>query len=306
MDKRLEKVVMAVKAKRIGLRQAASPKQTKPSFSFVFMGDSWVIGGNLTGEAIFNPILSQSNKLNPAFIIHGGDGTFSGTAPEYRCMKFKVNKYIPGKSFIFVPGNHDAVITGTNPNKKYDFTNYKTTFPRRFTPDLDFTVSFFQDRVRVIAMNTVRGFDSQGRSLYGLNNRQLRYLEKQLQTSRLNIVTMHAPAGEWSPRFQAQRTRFLQILNRKKVPLVLQSHVHEYKKVVGKVTTFVTSGGAGAPLDAGNIFHYVKINVVNGKVTQIKRTPVEWSSADIGKPPCNCQPGTMSRLARMEGNREMS
>ncbi|KZE43349.1 hypothetical protein AV540_25330 [Brevibacillus parabrevis] len=296
-NSRVRKQTGLIQDRSVRPRRILSPKAAKPSFQFVYMGDSWVIGGNLTGEAIFNGVLSGTAKRKPSFVIHGGDGVFSGGADQYRCLKFKLKKYIPGIPFIMVPGNHDGVITGSNPNKKYNFVNYISNFPRKFTPDLDFTVSFLQDRVRVVAMNTVQGFNSQGQTLYGLTNRQLDFLEKQLNPSRFNIVTMHVPLKEWTSGFSKQKARFLKIINQKKVPLVLQSHAHEYRKVTGKVTTFITSGGAGAALDPGNIFHYVQIQITNGKVSQISRKEVNWIGSNLGQAPCNCKCGsTQSRM----------
>ncbi|MFJ9501851.1 metallophosphoesterase family protein [Brevibacillus centrosporus] len=285
---RVRKQTGLIQGRSVRAKRIFSPKAAKPTFQFVYMGDSWVIGGNLTGEAIFNGVLYATSKRKPSFVIHGGDGVFSGGADQYRCLKFKLKKYIPNIPFIMVPGNHDGIITGSNPNKKYNFANYISNFPRKFTPNLDFTVSFLQDRVRVVAMNTVQGFNSQGQTLYGLTNGQLDYLEKQLTPSRFNIVTMHVPLKEWTSGFSKQKARLLKIINQKKVPLVLQSHAHEYRKVTGKVTTFITSGGAGAALDPGNIFHYVQIQVTNGKVSQISRKEVNWIGSNLGKAPCNC------------------
>lgn len=294
---RIRKQTGTMQGKIVRENRISATSAAKPTFQFVYMGDSWVIGGNLTGEAIFNGVLSGTAKLKPSFVIHGGDGVFSGGADQYRCLKFKLKKYIPEIPFIMAPGNHDGVITGSNPNKKYNFANYISNFPRKFTPDLDFTVSFLQDRVRVIAMNTVRGFNSQGQTLYGLTSRQLDYLQKQLHSSRFNIVTMHVPLKEWTSGFSKQKARFLKIISQKKVPLVLQSHAHEYRKVTGKVTTFITSGGAGAALDPGNIFHYVQIQVTNGKVSQISRKEVNWIGSNLGKAPCNCSgSSTQSRM----------
>lgn len=79
---------------------------------------------------------------------------------------------------------------------------------------------------------------------------QRTFLENALRTSRrpVRIVAFHQPAftaGLHAPGAEQQR-RWVPLLRRYRVSLVLQGHNHAYERIVRDGVTYVTTGGGGA------------------------------------------------------------
>lgn len=229
-------------------------------FRFVFMGDSRGRGpadGCFTMAGVFELVLEQALKLNPLFIVHGGDTVFTGEVRYLEHFVRYVEKHAPEMPMFVAIGNHDELNLSQSNIENFEAT-IGTVHWKIDIPKFDFCC---------FSLNNVI---SPSNSSYGFTDTELAYLEHQLEISPRNtILTMHAQPniGRWStldgfPVYTPESQRFFQLVNRYrgKVQKILVSHVHAYDEqfigespggglIVGMGTDYVLSGGAGAPLD---------------------------------------------------------
>lgn len=229
-------------------------------FRFVFMGDSRGKGSadncfTMSGE--FELVLKQALKLNPLFIIHGGDAVFTGEKQYLEHFVNYVEEVAPDMPMFVSIGNHDELYLNQSNVENFEDTIGKVHWEINI-PKFDF---------RCFALNNII---SPRNSIYGFTDLELAYFEHQLKVSPQNtVIVMHAQPniGRWStldgfPVDTLESQRFFQLINRykSKVKKVLVSHVHAYdeqfieqrcdgKLILGRGTDYVLSGGAGAPLD---------------------------------------------------------
>lgn len=246
-------------------------------FRFVFMGDSRGRGPanncfTMAGE--FELVLEQALKLNPLFIVHGGDAVFTGEGQYLEHFVRYVEEKAPETPVFVVIGNHDELNLDRSNVENFEATIGKVHW-KIDIPKFDF---------RCFALNNIL---SPSNSMYGFTDSELAYLAHQLEISPRNtVITMHAQpnVGRWStldgfPVYTPESQRFFQLINRSrdKVTKVLVSHVHAYDEqfisqsregglILGKGTDYVLSGGAGAPLDTPipliyNDYHFVQFFV---------------------------------------------
>jgi hypothetical protein len=219
-------------------------------YSFAVMGD------NKGNHSVFEPLLRDiSRDKEIAFAFDDGDLVDEGTVGHYRQFLSQVqeNLSIP---FLTAIGNHDLNDDGSN-------KNYQAIFGPTY-------YSFQVGRGYFIVLDAVTeaGFDKTERQ----------WLEKELQksqTARARFVFMHVPV--FDPRGSAfhkslpdnDQKDLLDLFRRYKVTHLFASHLHGYFSGVQAGVPYTVTGGAGGRLqgkDAEHFFyHYVKVNVQNGK-----------------------------------------
>ncbi len=106
---------------------------------------------------------------------------------------------------------------------------------------------------------------------FKLSGKQLDFLEKQLKRGFENtFVFLHIPPFGPGKNFciehpihcMADPDEFLNIVLTYKVDYVFCSHIHGYYEEKRENTTFIISGGAGAPLlTEGAYYHYIVVEV---------------------------------------------
>jgi 3',5'-cyclic-AMP phosphodiesterase len=242
-------------------------------FHFVYMGDSRGLGPvdncfTMSGE--FELVLKQALKLDPLFIVHGGDTVFTGEKQYLEHFVRYVEEKAPDIPIFVAIGNHDELFIDQSNVENFEATIGEVHW-KIDIPEFDF---------RAFALNNII---SPRNAIYGFTDSELEYLEHQLMTSPRNtLITMHAQPsiGRWStldgfPVDTPESQRFFQLINqyRIKVKKVLLSHVHAYDEqfiqkssgdglILGRGTDYVLSGGAGAPLDTEIPLIYDDFNFV--------------------------------------------
>lgn len=262
--------------------------KNKTHFTFVFLGDNrGENASNPINEKILKEILHQIGKLKekPAFVLDGGDLTFTGTVENLKKFKSIVehsdlvnNKKVP---FFAIPGNHDTEHIGGN-LKNFHTIIGDSQFVISMTPTFEF---------QVLAMNNVTSLPAKNNKVhYGFSQDAIKFMNNHVNdlTKKSNgtgktVIAFHAPPGLgcWKNHGMGpnQTKKFINNVikthSKQEIPLVLTSHIHGFSEMHknGK-TTYVLSGGGGAPLEEGPGFNCVKpvFNFVEFKVTKNSKT----------------------------------
>jgi hypothetical protein len=219
-------------------------------YSFAVMGD------NKGNHSVFEPLLRDIDRDKEiVFALDDGDLVDGGTAGHYRRFLSQVqeNLAIP---FLVAIGNHDLDDNGSN-------KNYQAIFGPTY-----YSFQVGQGYFIVLDAVTEAGFDKAERQ----------WLEQELQkgqAAKARFVFMHVPV--FDPRGGAfhkslpdnDQKDLLDLFRRYKVTHLFASHLHGYFSGVQAGVPYTVTGGAGGRLqgkDAEHFFyHYVKVNVQNGK-----------------------------------------
>jgi hypothetical protein len=219
-------------------------------YSFAVMGD------NKGNRSMFEPLLRDIGRDKEiAFAIDDGDLVDKGTVGHYRRFLSQVreNLTIP---FLTAIGNHDLDNNGSH-------KNYEAIFGPTY-----YSFQVGQGYFIVLDAITEAGFDKAER----------RWLEQELQrgqAAKARFVFMHVPV--FDPRGEPfhkalpdkDQKDLLDLFRRYKVTHLFASHLHGYFSGVGGGVPYTLTGGAGARLQGKDpahfFYHYVKVNVRNGK-----------------------------------------
>ena len=203
-------------------------------YKFIFFGDNRPGYGKEQPEVFIN-MIKMINEEDPLFVIGGGDFVVEGTPGNFEeFLKAVSNLKAP---LFYVCGNHD--------NSRY-YEKYLGEKVYSFT----YKNSIF------IVLNDSRGI---------LDKTQLRFLKTQLKRNfKHKFVFMHIPPFDPRPEenhCMGDSEEFMKIIKENNVDFVFCSHIHSYYKEKIGNTTFVISGGAGAPLVNNGFYHYIVVNV---------------------------------------------
>ncbi|MCF8566765.1 hypothetical protein LLE49_18740 [Alicyclobacillus tolerans] len=96
-------------------------------------------------------------------------------------------------------------------------------------------------------------------------------------TARFKLVCTHVPPDDWAKTAQmnAIKQRFLQILQKQHVSMVLLSHRHKFQDFTRNGIRYIVSGGAGAALDR-NYTNEIVLLTVRGTQLNAKKINIEW------------------------------
>ncbi|MDT0144927.1 metallophosphoesterase [Priestia aryabhattai] len=278
------------------LKQRIKQLNPRDPFNFVFMGDSRGDGPNdncytMSGE--FELVLKKAVELNPLFIIHGGDTVYTGEKRYLEHFVKVVEKIAPNIPVFVCVGNHDELNL-----EESNLENFRATIGK-----VHWVIDIPVFNFLCIALNNII---SPKNKIYGFTDRELNYLEQQLEDAPRNtVVAMHAQPniGRWSdlggfPVTTPQSQEFFDLIQEHRVKKVLVSHVHAYDEqfirknrngsfTLGRGTDFVLSGGAGAPLDFEpplilNNYNFTEFFVSRYDILG----PLLWK--DFGRPRRNC------------------
>jgi hypothetical protein len=219
-------------------------------YSFAVMGD------NKGNRSVFEPLLHDlATDKEIAFAIDDGDLVDGGTIGHYRCFLNQVREILT-IPFLVAIGNHD--LNGNGSNK-----NYQDVFGPTY-----YSFQVGQGYFIVLDAVTEAGFDKVERQ----------WLEQELQrgqTVKARFVFMHVPV--FDPRGGAfhkslpdkDQKDLLGLFRRYKVTHLFASHLHGYFSGVQAGVPYTITGGAGGSLQGKDpehfFYHYVKVNVKNGK-----------------------------------------
>ncbi len=221
------------------------------SFSFVAFGD------NRDGDEIYKLLLDKINKEeNVVFGINTGDFVSRGRESEYKNYLKLLDRYANFKIY-HVPGNHDLVGGGWRRFNKY------------FGP---FYYSFDYKNAHFIILNNA--------FKVSFSEKQIEWLKRDLaQTKKPHkFVFFHKPVFDASglhenyimdSRRMAERLQI--IFKRYQVDYVVCGHIHGFARATRGKTTYIITGGAGAPLYLppmlGGFYHYVRFDIDGEKIS---------------------------------------
>jgi 3',5'-cyclic-AMP phosphodiesterase len=222
-------------------------------FTFVVMGDS------RDNDPVFHKTLNMIRKLQPLFVLHGGDVVSRGCKKEIDHFLETVKKSLPDLPIFVVVGNHEIC------PKDKSRDGGKKVFEAQVAP-LNYVVDLKPLNTRVVVLDNAD---------YTLNASQLAYLKMNLTPDRRHqFVAMHIPpaTGRWLfHTFTKGAPELIQILAEKKVDAAFFSHLHLYDALQVRGVKYILTGGAGAPLTPLGFgytgYHIVVVTVKNGQVT---------------------------------------
>lgn len=212
--------------------------------------------------------MQRAMDFNPLLFIHGGDAVFTGTTENLNKFVEKVNTLNKDKQdnrvpFFLAPGNHDATLT----DNILSLENYKQIID---PPEIHWAIDLPEFRIKLIGLNSLYHYIY---NEYGLTESELDFLEHSLLNTKHHwntFVAMHVPPRE--PEFDwvgedafpngRGRKEFYRIV-KDKVSRVLVSHIHDFQLAEAHDVKFILSGGGGATLNVGALFHIVVINIQN-------------------------------------------
>ena len=242
----------------------------KDDFRFAVMGDC---RDNLKQ---FKKTLEAAARDKPDFIINTGDLTDSGKYYQYMDLLDSIKGFeIP---IISIMGNHDRYNGGVKcflhvfgPFDFYfDINSYRFIFVNNTLKQPDPTFVRFPGDANT--MDTVAE---------GINEYQIREIEKLIQGAKHNFIVMHLPPPLEPFRgyeFYKNGDTFISLMksHAQHISLVLCGHIHGFGETEVDGVRYVVSGGAGASLHWGgkgivSKFNYVLVNVAKNTVTyQVK------------------------------------
>jgi len=231
-------------------------------FSFAVMGD------NRGGNAVLATLLTRIRRNGRvAFVLNNGDLTQDGYVREYQ--RYLDVLHASGLPVLSVIGNHEI--------PWYDGeTNYQRFFGK----------SYFSFRYRNSCFIVLDDADEKG-----LAKQQIQWLTHELQQSQScqnRFVFLHVPL--YDPRKGAYRQghslhnlkaaqKLNDLFDRYHVTMVFASHIHAYFRGQWHRTPYIITGGAGAPLQKGSFFHYIRVDVHG---TQTHCTVIKVPAKDPG------------------------
>jgi len=206
-------------------------------FTFIAIGDTQDKDPKDTsGSEIFALLIQQINELQPDFVIHLGDVSDRGTAYELDRFDDLIAELEP--LLVTVAGNHD-----TKSRRKLFGERYVE--PNSSTNLMDY--SFDYGGVRFIIVDN---------SDYYVTREQLDWLERQLQTSKRKIVSMHCPPdyGRWKDMGGMYSPEaFMRLMKAHEVDLVYCGHIHLHNSMMVAGTKYVISGCGGGTLSGRDL-----------------------------------------------------
>jgi len=228
------------------------------SFRFLVFSDNHA-GLVLDDSAMLKVVRSMNRedrfKKTPVdFVLSAGDISFRSSKWDFRIfdiMRSRINRPV-----ICAAGNHDDDNKKTkNLFKKYCGSNEMSFVDRN---------SYF-----IILDNTIGA----------ITPRQFVWLESELEKSlayKHRFIIMHKPPlspyqqAWYKPELSAWPYRFMKLCEKYKVDIVFTGHEHMFKKSSYGGVKYITTGGAGMPMDiptsAGGYHHYLAVRVLGDYV----------------------------------------
>jgi 3',5'-cyclic AMP phosphodiesterase CpdA len=198
----------------------AGQAESSQGFDFVVIGDS------RDGPEVYDRILRRAKAFKPLFILNTGDIVRTGQAIEYEEYERQIAPCtIP---VLHVPGNHDLL---SGPRTFHDYVGELNWY---------FDIGGF----RIIGLDNGAGSFSQD---------TLAFARKSLTEGKTCLVAFHMPppVGRWATHSMADDRSWREmkhLIKEAHVPIVLLGHVHLYDEMDLDDTSYVISGGGGAPL----------------------------------------------------------
>ena len=231
------------------------------SFRFVFMTDIHV-QPELNGDVGFKQAINKINKLNPDFVITGGDLVFDALGQSHERATQLYDMYIDVCKNFNMPvyntmGNHEVFglyeKSGISPNHpEYGKTMYKNKTGYKNT-----YYSFDHKGWHFMILDDI-GFAENRQYVAEIDSAQSEWIKddlKQIQRQIPIVITIHIPfvsIGEQmlsggtaalSPRLALSNSHeVLKLFDGYNLKLVLQGHLHIVEEIIYNDIHFITAG----------------------------------------------------------------
>jgi len=269
--------------------------ENQSSFSFVFLTDIHLQPEHNAVEG-FQKAINHINKLNPDFVITGGDLIMDALDVDYERADSLYKLYLATVRKFKMPvyntmGNHEIFgiyrNTGSaTSNPEYGERMYENRLGTSY-------YSFEHKGYKFMVLNSVE--DTKKGSYIGLiDQKQMEWIKKDLEKTDIKIpiiISTHIPfitaysqiyAGSTLPNDSslvvANSYDVLQLFNKHNLMLILQGHLHTVEDIFINGTHFITGGaisgewwkGANRGFEEG----YMLIRVINEEI--------DWEYIDYG------------------------
>ncbi|MCK9411243.1 MAG: metallophosphoesterase [Prolixibacteraceae bacterium] len=216
------------------------------SFSFVFMTDIHVEPENFATEGLLQAI-DTINKLNPDFVITGGDNVADASNQKFGRADSLFNLYTKTMKSLKMPlhsgfGNHDtySFIADLKPSQ------YKEMFEKRIGKTY---YSFSYKNWKFIVLDPIM-YGKGEHSYYGqIDSLQMIWLKHELDSiGKVSpiAVAMHVPlvsiGGENDRVNKENGQEIIRLFENYNVKLVLQGHLHMYEDILYHGIRYITGG----------------------------------------------------------------
>jgi 3',5'-cyclic AMP phosphodiesterase CpdA len=222
------------------------------------------------GWGVFKPIMKEIARSEDSFAIIVGDMVEEGTEDNYRFFSRELEEVRDNIPVYFVPGNKDV----SDEHNKYSLKNFQTYCG----PDHYW---FSWGNAAFVVVN-----DSQS----WLTKEEFHWLRDTLRMVKSNFthifVFLHVPPFDprdpWEGKHlclhKIHRKRFMRMMEKFEVDYVFSGHIHCYFRQVINGVTYITSGGAGAPLKCPDgFYHYVRVSVRNEEIVDsVIKVKKDW------------------------------
>ncbi len=275
---------VSVGGERVGVARFQTPGT--PSFEFLAFGDSG------TGSEVQAQLAKRMLQHTAAgFVLHTGDLVYpAGSYERYENLYFAYyQELMRNAPFFPCPGNHDYYETSCIPYRALHSVPGETVQSQ----DQGRYYSFDWGNAHFVSLDTN---DSLFEAVHGSGD-MLRWLEADLSASHKFwriVMVHHSPYAEGAHSGEIEgkmiREHIGPILEKHAIPLVLNGHEHSYQRSIPiRGTTYITTGGGGAPLHAVtpspltekgvSEHHYLSV-AIDGANLQLKALRADGSLLD--------------------------
>jgi predicted phosphodiesterase len=223
-----------------------TPSAAALEFTFAACGDS------RNDPAVYKRVLDAVAASGAEFLIHTGDLVNKGTEAQWQVHKQAMAGF--GLPFYPVPGNHDG-LDGS----------LEGYLARSGAPAAHY--AFDYGPVHFTLADSHNG---------GISAAELAWLREDLSATRqpVKMVVLHHPPfdPDGTDHIMAYgRQNFMALMAELEVDYVFAGHIHAYARGERDGVTYLITGGAGAPLYAGDhphaVHHYLRVTVRGEEVS---------------------------------------
>ncbi len=269
--------------------------QTNPSSEEIFFAFITDIHIQPERNAIqgFDKAIDEINKLNPEFVITGGDLIYDALGVGYERADSLFNIYVDmtkrinSKTYNTI-GNHDIFGWYEKSKVSRDHTEFgKVMYEKRLGKTY---YSFNHKNIKVFVLDSVEEIPEKGKYYGYINDEQIQWLKEELSktdTTTLLIISTHIPFITTLSQIRGgsmvanerglvveNAKEVLELFNKHNLRLVLQGHLHYYEElnIMNKVK-FITGGavsgrwwlGDNQGLQEGFVVIRIKGNEINAQ-----------------------------------------
>jgi predicted phosphodiesterase len=212
-----------------------------------------VCGDSRDDDAIYKKVLARVAQDGNAFLINTGDLVNTGSQDNFQHFQQLMADFpLP---FRPVPGNHDRGLGGSLDH----YLSYSGAPAAHY--------SFDAGPVHLTMANSASG---------GLDQAELDWIDQDLATTdrAVKMVFLHHPPFDpdgTNHILGSGNAAFMALAQKHQVAYVFAGHIHAYSQAERDGTTYVITGGAGAPLytagHPGAMYHYIQVKVEGTQVS---------------------------------------